>query len=95
MDKDGNGKLDVAEFRDALAKLGMQHLTGSTVSTIFSAMDIHGPITLEDFLHIVEVLQNLQTLPMQYSARQHASIISILKPPLGQSLPPKQGFGIS
>lgn len=57
MDRDNNGKLDTSEFRDAMNKLGMEHLTGKTVSTILSAMDIHGPITLEDFLQIVEVPQ--------------------------------------
>jgi Ca2+-binding EF-hand superfamily protein len=71
MDKDGNGKLDVAEFRDALAKLGMQHLTGSTVSTIFSAMDIHGPITLEDFLHIVEAEEINSDTPVSRWLRAH------------------------
>ena len=55
MDRDGNGKLDAAEFRDAMKQLGMQNLTGTTVSTIFEAMDIHGAITMEDFLQIVEV----------------------------------------
>ena len=55
MDKDGNGKLNVAEFREAMEKLGMTHLTGNTVSTILEAMDVHGPIDLEDFLNIVEV----------------------------------------
>ena len=55
MDRDGNGKLDAAEFRDAMKQLGMQNLTGTTVSTIFEAMDIHGFITMDDFLQIVEV----------------------------------------
>lgn len=57
MDKDGNGKLDVQEFRDAMDKLGNEHLPGETVGTIFSAMDLHGAITLEDFLQIVEAEQ--------------------------------------
>lgn len=61
MDRDGNGQLDTAEFRDAMNKLGMQHLTGATVSTILSAMDIHGPISLDDFLQIVEVHSSAPT----------------------------------
>jgi len=55
MDKDGNGKLDAQEFRDAMDKLSNDHLPGGTVGTIFSAMNLHGAITLEDFLQIVEV----------------------------------------
>lgn len=55
MDRNGDGRLDAGEFRDAMNKLGMANLTGTTVSTILEAMDIHGPITLEDFLVIVEV----------------------------------------
>jgi Ca2+-binding EF-hand superfamily protein len=54
MDKDGNGKLDAQEFRDAMDKLSNDHLPGGTVGTIFSAMNLHGAITLEDFLQIVE-----------------------------------------
>lgn len=54
MDKDGNGKLNAQEFRDAMDKLGNEHLPGETVGTIFSAMNLHGSITLEDFLQIVE-----------------------------------------
>lgn len=55
MDKDGNGYLDTGEFRDAMDKLGMTNITGTTVSTILTAMDIHGPITMEEFLQIVDV----------------------------------------
>ena len=55
MDKDGNGFLDTGEFRDAMQKLGMSNITGTTVSTILTAMNIHGPITMEEFLQIVDV----------------------------------------
>ena len=55
MDKDGNGRLDTAEFRDAMEKLGMSNITGTTVSTIFEAMNIHGPITEDEFMQIIEV----------------------------------------
>lgn len=53
MDHDGNGKLDVAEFRDAMRELG-DELTGQTVSTIFDSMDVHGWISLDQFIAIVE-----------------------------------------
>lgn len=55
MDLDMDGKLNAGEFRAAMEKLGMTHLSGPVVSTIFSAMDIHGPLTLQEFLYIVEV----------------------------------------
>lgn len=55
MDTDLDGKLDAGEFRAAMEKLGMIHLSGPVVSTIFNAMDIHGPLTLQEFLYIVEV----------------------------------------
>lgn len=55
MDKDGNGFLDTGEFRDAMEKLGMNNITGTTVSTILTAMNIHGPITKEEFMQIVDV----------------------------------------
>ena len=54
MDKDGNGKLDTGEFRDAMQRLG-GNLSGDSVSTIFGAMGITGYITLDQFLDIVEV----------------------------------------
>ena len=54
MDKDGNGKLDTGEFRHAMERLG-GNLSGDSVSTIFEAMGIHGYITLDQFLDIVEV----------------------------------------
>lgn len=55
MDRDGNGLLDTAEFRDAMEKLGMSNITGTTVSTILTAMNIHGPITMDEFMQIIEV----------------------------------------
>lgn len=54
MDKDGNGKLDTGEFREAMQQLGGS-LSGDSVSTIFDAMGIQGYITLDQFLDIVEV----------------------------------------
>ena len=54
MDKDGNGKLDTGEFRDAMQQLGGS-LSGDSVATIFDAMGINGYITLDQFLDIVEV----------------------------------------
>ena len=55
MDTDGNGRLDAGEFRNAMQKLGMTNITGTTVGTIMTAMNIHGPITMEEFLQIVDV----------------------------------------
>lgn len=53
MDRDGNGKLDAGEFRDAMRKLG-DELSGRSVEIIFEAMDIHGWISLDQFVAIVE-----------------------------------------
>lgn len=53
MDKDGNGKLDVGEFREAMRELG-DDMTGSSVATILDAMDVHGYISLDQFVAIVE-----------------------------------------
>lgn len=69
MDKDGNGLLDTGEFRDAMQKLGMSNITGTTVSTILTAMNIHGPITMEEFLQIVDVRSSLaSTSPSAFQA---------------------------
>lgn len=54
-DRDGNGRLDAAEFREAAAAAG-DPLTGSEVAKIFTALDIHGAgVSLDDFLAAVEV----------------------------------------
>lgn len=53
IDRDGNGRLDVGEFRDAMKGLG-DELSGQDCSHLLEAMDIHGSITEEDFLAIVE-----------------------------------------
>lgn len=71
MDKDGNGKLDAQEFRDAMDKLSNDHLPGATVGTIFSAMNLHGAITLEDFLQIVEAEQMNSNTPVNAWLRAH------------------------
>lgn len=55
MDTNFDGRLNAAEFREAMEKLGMIQLSGPVVSTIFSAMDIHGSLTLQEFLYIIEV----------------------------------------
>lgn len=53
MDKDGNGKLDVGEFRAAMRELG-DEMSGTSVATILDAMDVHGFISLDQFVAIVE-----------------------------------------
>lgn len=53
MDKDNNGKLDVGEFREAMRELG-DEMSGSSVATILDAMDVHGYISLDQFVAIVE-----------------------------------------
>lgn len=54
-DRDGNGRLDAAEFREAAAAAG-DPLSGSEVAKIFTALDIHGAgVSLDDFLAAVEV----------------------------------------
>lgn len=53
MDKDGNGKLDVGEFREAMRELG-DEMSGTSVATILDAMDVHGFISLDQFVAIVE-----------------------------------------
>lgn len=71
MDKDGNGFLDTGEFRDAMQKLGMSNITGTTVSTILTAMDIHGPITMEEFLQIVDAEEINSDTPVSRWLRAH------------------------
>ncbi|DBA69075.1 TPA: hypothetical protein ACH3X2_013235 [Trebouxia sp. C0005] len=53
MDTDNNGKLDVGEFREAMRELG-DEMSGSSVATILDAMDVHGYISLDQFVAIVE-----------------------------------------
>lgn len=54
-DRDGNGRLDAAEFREASAAAG-DPLSGAEVAKIFTALDIHGAgVSLDDFLAAVEV----------------------------------------
>lgn len=71
MDKNGDGKLDAQEFRDAMDKLGNEHLPGRMVGTILQAMDIHGSITMEDFLQIVEAEELNSKTPVSRWLRAH------------------------
>ncbi|KAK9809564.1 hypothetical protein WJX73_002464 [Symbiochloris irregularis] len=63
MDADGNGKLNVAEFRAAMQQLG-GNLSGDSVGTIFEAMGIYGFLTLDQFLDIVEVEGSASHTPL-------------------------------
>jgi hypothetical protein len=54
MDSDLNGMLDVEEFREAM-KRAEHELSGAVVSKVLESMDIHGRLTLDQFLAIVEV----------------------------------------
>jgi hypothetical protein len=48
-----DGRMDVQEFRAAMRDMG-DELSAKTVSTIFSAMDVHGWLTFNEFVQIVE-----------------------------------------
>ena len=54
MDTDLNGMLDVEEFREAMRKADHE-LSGSVVSKVLDSMDVHGRLTLEEFLAIADV----------------------------------------
>lgn len=54
MDSDLNGMLDVEEFRQAM-RAAKRELPGDVVSKVLDAMDIHGRLTLDQFISIVEV----------------------------------------
>ena len=54
MDTDLNGMLDVEEFREAMRKANHE-LSGSVVSMVLESMDVHGRLTLEEFLAIADV----------------------------------------
>lgn len=54
MDHNNDGKLDVEEFRDAMRTIG-DELSGEMVGLIFESLDLHGFVTFEDFLTILEV----------------------------------------
>ena len=54
MDTDLNGMLDVEEFREAMRK-AKHELSGSMVSKVLDSMDVHGRLTLEEFLAIADV----------------------------------------
>lgn len=54
MDTDLNGMLDVEEFREAMRK-AHHELSGSIVSKVLESMDVHGRLTLEEFLAIADV----------------------------------------
>lgn len=53
MDRDQDGLIDTAEFRELMKKLG-DELNGDTVSTIFNALEISCYLNLDQFLTIIE-----------------------------------------
>ena len=61
LDTNMDGRLDATEFREGMRRAG-DELAGPEVATIFQAMDIHGWLTLDDFLAIAEVPQPSYTL---------------------------------
>jgi hypothetical protein len=52
-DYNKDGRMDTQEFRSAMSYLG-DELSAHTVSTIFTAMDVHGWLSFDDFVTIVE-----------------------------------------
>lgn len=54
MDTDLNGMLDVGEFREAMIKADHE-LSGPVVGKVLDSMDVHGRLTLEEFLAIADV----------------------------------------
>ena len=53
MDSDLNGMLDVEEFRQAM-RAAHRELPGDVVAKVLEAMDIHGRLTLDQFISIAE-----------------------------------------
>jgi Ca2+-binding EF-hand superfamily protein len=54
MDRNQDGVLNIAEFREAMDALG-EHLSGAMVAEVCGALDIHGRVDFEQFRDIVEV----------------------------------------
>ena len=53
MDANGDGYLNIGEFRAAMDTLG-DHLDGAMVSKICLALDIHGRVDFDEFHDIVD-----------------------------------------
>ena len=52
MDKEGDGFLNIAEFRAAMDSLG-DHLDGAMVAEICDALGVHGSVSFDQFEDIV------------------------------------------
>ena len=90
-DRDGNGRLDAAEFREAAAAAG-DPLTGSEVAKIFTALDIHGAgVSLDDFLAAVEVRRREGKKEEERGEKKSFARFFVLSP-LSSSHPPALHF---
>ncbi|CAL5223981.1 g6593 [Coccomyxa viridis] len=72
MDTDLNGMLDVGEFREAMRKADHE-LAGSVVSKVLESMDVHGRLTLEEFLAIADAEEIYANTPLAKWMRRNYS----------------------
>ncbi|EIE27629.1 hypothetical protein COCSUDRAFT_55621 [Coccomyxa subellipsoidea C-169] len=72
MDSDLNGMLDVEEFRAAM-RAAKRELPGDVVSKVLEAMDIHGRLTLDQFINIAEAEEIYADTPLAAWLRRSAS----------------------
>ncbi|BDA48562.1 hypothetical protein COCOBI_12-2420 [Coccomyxa sp. Obi] len=72
MDSDLNGMLDVEEFRAAM-RAAHRELPGDVVAKVLEAMDIHGRLTLDQFISIAEAEEIYADTPLAAWLRRSAS----------------------
>lgn len=93
MDSDLNGVLDVEEFREAMRK-AEHELSGSVVSKVLDAMDVHGRLTLDQFLAIAEVLSQQHEALQMHVTRLEASLYLLCVSEMQRyQREPQVGFG--
>jgi len=66
MDSDLNGMLDVEEFRAAM-RAAKRELPGDVVAKVLEAMDVHGRLTLDQFIAIAEVCAGRLNTSQQFN----------------------------
>ncbi|KAK9837517.1 hypothetical protein WJX81_008170 [Elliptochloris bilobata] len=78
LDTDLSGTLDIGEFRDAMRRFG-EEMDGRAVGKVLDALDIHGPITLEQFLTIAEAEELVAKTQLATWLRSHTHIDELPK----------------